>query len=166
MSATLSSPREVASRYVNDFDVVTSRGQRDIDHHILDSLEDVRRLARERGWKKLLVFCNMRESVERIGNALIGLWHPYPVVVHHGSLDRRIREEAEAGMKSAEVAACVATSTLEVGIDIGDIDLIVIAETPWSLSSLLQRTGRGNRRKRSYTPPPSPIRTKRKNTWN
>ena len=147
MSATLSSPREVASRYVNDFDVATSGGQRKIDHHILDSLEDVRRLARERGWKKLLVFCNMRESVERIGDELIGLWHPYPVVVHHGSLDRRIREEAEAVMKSAEVAACVATSTLEVGIDIGDIDLIVIAETPWSLSSLLQRTGRGNRRK-------------------
>ena len=147
MSATLSSPREVASRYVDDFEVVTSRGKREIEHHILDSLEAVHGLARERGWKKLLVFCNMRESVERIGDELIGLWHPYPVVVHHGSLDRRIREEAEAVMKSAEVAACVATSTLEVGIDVGDIDLVVIAETPWSLSSLLQRIGRGNRRK-------------------
>ena len=146
MSATLSSPREVASRYVDDFEVVTSPGKRKMDHHILDSLEAVRGLAHERGWKKLLVFCNMRESAERIGDELIGLWHPYPVVVHHGSLDRRIREEAEATMKSADVAACVATSTLEVGIDVGDIDLIVIAETPWSLSSLLQRTGRGNRR--------------------
>lgn len=147
MSATLSSPREVASRYVNDFEVVTSQGPREIEHHILDSLDEVRRLAIERVWKKLLVFCNMRESVERIGDELNGLWRPYPVVVHHGSLDRRIREEAEEVMKSAEVAACVATSTLEVGIDIGDIDLVVIAETPWSLSSLLQRTGRGNRRK-------------------
>ncbi len=147
MSATLSSPKEVASRYANDFEVVTSRGKREIDHHILDSLVAVHGLAHERGWKKLLVFCNMRESVERIGDELMGLWRPYPVVVHHGSLDRRIREEAEAVMKSAEVAVCVATSTLEVGIDVGDIDLVVIAETPWSLSSLLQRIGRGNRRK-------------------
>ena len=147
MSATLSSTREVASRYAGAFDVVTSQGPREIDRHILDSLDEVSRLARERGWKKLLVFCNMRESVERIGDELTGLWRPYPVVVHHGSLDRHIREEAEAVMKSAEVAACVATSTLEVGIDVGDIDLVVIAEIPWSLSSLLQRIGRGNRRR-------------------
>ncbi len=147
MSATLSSPREVASRYVDDFEVVTSPGQRPIDHHILDSLDEAIGLAREKGWKKLLVFCNLRQSVERMGDELTGLWRPYPVVVHHGSLDRRIREEAEATMKSAEVAACVATSTLEVGIDVGDIDLVVIAETPWSLSSLLQRIGRGSRRK-------------------
>ena len=44
------------------------------------------------------------------------------------------------------MAVCVATSTLEVGIDIGDIDLIVLSEAPWSISSLLQRIGRGNRR--------------------
>ena len=147
LSATLSSPREVASRYASGFDVVTAKGPRKIDRQILGSLDEVRRLARERGWKKLLVFCNLRESVERIGDELTGLWHPYPVVVHHGSLDRRIREEAEEVMKSAEVAACVSTSTLEVGIDVGDIDLVVIAEIPWSLSSLLQRIGRGNRRR-------------------
>lgn len=147
MSATLSSPREVASRYVSEFEVVTAPGRRELDHYILDSLEKVLGLARERGWKKLLVFCNLRESVERIAEELTVLRRPYPVVVHHGSLDRRIREEAEAVMKGSDVAACVATSTLEVGIDVGDIDLIVIAETPWSLSSLLQRIGRGNRRK-------------------
>ncbi len=49
-------------------------------------------------------------------------------------------------MKDADVAVCVATSTLEIGIDIGDIDLIVLAEPPLSISSLLQRIGRGNRR--------------------
>lgn len=49
-------------------------------------------------------------------------------------------------MKVADVAVCVATSTLEIGVDIGGIDLIVIAEPPWSISSLLQRIGRGNRR--------------------
>jgi len=68
------------------------------------------------------------------------------VVAHHGSLSRSVREEAEQVTKESKVAVCVATSTLEIGIDIGDIDLVVLAEVPWSISSLLQRIGRGNRK--------------------
>lgn len=49
-------------------------------------------------------------------------------------------------MKEAEIAICVATSTLETDIDISGIDLVVLAEPPWSISALLQRIGRGNRR--------------------
>jgi len=147
LSATLSSPHQIAQRYVSDFEVVTTQGQRDIDYRLLNSHEEVHRLAREQGVKKLLCFCNLRESVEVVADELAKLWHPYPVVTHHGSLSRRVREEAEAVMKGADVAVCVATSTLEVGIDIGDIDLIVLSEPPWSISSLLQRIGRGNRRK-------------------
>ena len=49
-------------------------------------------------------------------------------------------------MKQSPVAVCVATSTLEIGIDIGDIDLVVLADPPWSLESLHQRVGRGSRR--------------------
>jgi len=49
-------------------------------------------------------------------------------------------------MKRSRTAVGVATSTLEIGIDIGNIDLIVLAEIPWSISALLQRVGRGNRR--------------------
>ena len=49
-------------------------------------------------------------------------------------------------MKSSKSGICVSTMTLEIGIDIGDIDVVVIAEIPWSVSSLLQRIGRGNRR--------------------
>jgi ATP-dependent Lhr-like helicase len=67
-------------------------------------------------------------------------------MAHHGSLDRRHREEAEEVMKQNPVAVCVATSTLEFGIDIGDIDLVVLVEPPWSLESLQQRVGRGSRR--------------------
>ena len=146
LSATLSSPQQIAQRYVSNFEVVTVTGQRDIDYRLLSSLEEVPRLAREQGWKKILCFCNLRESVEEVADELAKLWHPYPVLAHHGSLARRVREEAEAVMKEADVAACVATSTLEIGIDIGDIDLIVLIEVPWSISSLLQRIGRGNRR--------------------
>ncbi len=147
LSATLSSPHELAKRYVSNFEVITVPGQREIDYCFLNSHEEVYRVAREQGWKKLLYFCNIRESVEVVAAELTKLWHPYPVVAHHGSLSRHEREDTETIMKQADVAVCVATSTLEVGIDIGDIDLIVLAEPPWSISSLLQRIGRGNRRK-------------------
>ncbi|HID29789.1 MAG TPA: DEAD/DEAH box helicase [Desulfobacterales bacterium] len=146
LSATLSAPFQIARRYVNKFEVIKVGEERRIDHHILNSLEEGCHFARRRGWRKLLCFCNKRESVEEVSAKLAPLWHPYPVVAHHGSLSRPQREEAETVMKEADAAVCVATSTLEVGIDIGDIDLIVLAEIPWSISSLLQRIGRGNRR--------------------
>jgi len=146
LSATLSEPFLLAQRYVDEFEVIEVDEERRIDYNILSSLEEMYFLVKKRGWRKLLCFCNMRESVERVSAELAQLWHPYPVVVHHGSLSRWVREEAERVMKEANVAICVATSTLEIGIDIGDIDLVVLAEVPWSISSLLQRIGRGNRR--------------------
>ncbi len=146
LSATLSEPSEIAQRYVDQFEVIKISERRRVDYYLLTSFKEVYHLVKKKGWKKLLCFCNMRESVETISSELALLWHPYPVVAHHGSLSRRVREEAETVMKESDVAACVATSTLEVGIDIGDIDLIVLAEIPWSISSLLQRIGRGNRR--------------------
>lgn len=146
LSATLSNPHEIASRYVHDFHLITIPGRRDIDYHFVRSWEEVYHLVRQKHWKKVLCFCNRRESTELTAEHLSKLWHPYPVVVHHGSLERKVREEAETVMKESDVAVCVATSTLEVGIDIGDIDLIILAEVPWSIASLLQRIGRGNRR--------------------
>lgn len=146
LSATLSEPAQIAQRYVSNFEVVNVPGQREIEYHFLASHQDVQRLARSRSWKKLLCFCNLRESVESVATELSQLWRPYPVVAHHGSLDRDVREEAEVVMKEANVAVCVSTSTLEIGIDIGNIDLVVLAEIPWSISAMLQRVGRGNRR--------------------
>ena len=146
LSATLSEPEIIARRYVEEFDLVIVPGTREIDYYFLESYPAVHGLAQEQGWKKILCFCNLRESVEKTATELADIWHPYPVVSHHGSLNRRIREEAETVMKEMNVAVCVATSTLEVGIDIGDVDLVLLAEMPWSISSLLQRIGRGNRR--------------------
>ena len=148
LSATLSSPHEIGGRYCAPcpYEVISVAGAREIDYWLLDSYEAAYRLVREHNWRKVLAFCNRRESVEMVASALAPLWHPYPVVAHHGSLSRRMREEAETVMKETEVAVCVATSTLEIGIDIGNIDLILLAEVPWSISALLQRIGRGNRR--------------------
>lgn len=146
LSATLANPEDVARRYIDDFELVLVEGARAIRPHLLQNHSEIRDLAISQGWRKLLYFCNTRQCVEETASTLRELWDPYPVVAHHGSLDRREREETEEVMKHSRVAICVATSTLEIGIDIGDIDLVVLAEPPWSLEALHQRVGRGSRR--------------------
>jgi len=146
LSATLAEPKAVASRYISHFEIVSVPGKRNLNYQALAGYDDLYETAKNHKLRKLLVFCNYRASVEKVAGELSSRWHPYPVVVHHGSLSRHVRQEAESVMQETQVAVCVATSTLEVGIDIGDIDAIVLAETPWSISSLLQRIGRGNRR--------------------
>ena len=146
LSATLSDPAAVASRYISDFDTISVEGNREIVYYPVESYRKLHEIARQKKWRKILVFCNYRASAERVAAKLSELWHPYPVVVHHGSLARGLREEAESVMREVQAALCVSTATLEVGIDIGNIDAIVFAEVPWSMASLLQRLGRGNRR--------------------
>ena len=70
----------------------------------------------------------------------------WPVHLHFGALPARQRERVEEQMRTARFGVCVATSTLEIGIDIGDVDAVVLAEMPRSVNGFLQRIGRGNRR--------------------
>src|SRR5690606_30898408 len=66
-----------------------------------------------------------------------------PVVyAHHGSLSREMREVVEQRLKNGELAGIVATSSLELGIDIGDLDEVVLVQTPPSIASTVQRVGR------------------------
>lgn len=145
-SATVADPQEIASRYARNCDIVSVTGQRIIEEHFFSTVEEALRFAKKQGVKKTLWFANKRETVEEVGKVLKPLFAPYPVVVHHGSLGRKEREDAEQVMKEQRIAACVATMTLEIGVDIGDIDLIILLDPPWSVSSFLQRIGRGNRR--------------------
>ena len=68
------------------------------------------------------------------------------VLAHHGSLSRERRERAERTFAGARDAVLVATTTLEVGVDIGDVDLVVLVGAPHGTRSLLQRIGRAGRR--------------------
>lgn len=98
--------------------------------------------------QKVLLFANTRNNAHRIAAALsteLG-GDRWPVYLHIGILSRAERERIESAMKRDPRAICVATSTLEVGIDIGDIDLVILSEPPGSVSGFLQRIGRGNRR--------------------
>jgi len=98
--------------------------------------------------EKLLVFADSRRRVEELCAALEAQLEPlgYLVRAHHGSLSKHVREATEAAVHESDRIVVVSTSTLEIGVDIGDIDLVVLDGPPPSISALLQRIGRGNRR--------------------
>lgn len=97
---------------------------------------------------KVLVFANSRRRVDKLAEALRPLLEPlnYTVTGHHGSLDVKERERTEEAIRTQSRMVVVSTSTLEIGVDIGDIDLVVLDAPPPDVSALLQRIGRGNRR--------------------
>src|SRR5712691_5305058 len=89
-----------------------------------------------------LVFCQSRRSAERIARDLNDRIADGRVAAHHGSLSRRARLEAENRLKQGELKALVATSSLELGIDVGAIDLVVQLQSPRNIAAALQRVGR------------------------
>ena len=105
-----------------------------------DTLDAVARLAEEHG--TTLVFVNTRRLVERVSHQLSERMGEDAVAAHHGSLSRATRLSAEEKLKHGEVKVCVATASLELGIDIGDVDLVCQIGSPRSIGLLLQRVGR------------------------
>ncbi|MCY4414947.1 MAG: DEAD/DEAH box helicase [Chloroflexi bacterium] len=89
-----------------------------------------------------LVFVNTRRLVERVSHQLSARLGEEAVVAHHGSLSRATRLAAEQKLKNGQVKVCVATASLELGIDIGDIDLVCQIGSPRSIGLLVQRVGR------------------------
>ena len=89
-----------------------------------------------------LVFVNTRRQVERVCHALAERIGEDQVCAHHGSLARETRLAAEEKLKNAQVKAVVATASLELGIDVGAVELVIQLESPRSLSVALQRIGR------------------------
>lgn len=89
-----------------------------------------------------LVFVNTRRLAERTCRALAERLGEEHVTAHHGSLSRERRLDAEQRLKAGELKALVATSSLELGIDIGDVDLVVQVGSTRSIAALLQRVGR------------------------
>ena len=89
-----------------------------------------------------LVFVNTRRLVERVAHLLGERLGEDQVVAHHGSLSRERRFEAEQRLKEGQVKVCIATASLELGIDIGDIDLVCQVGSPRSIGVALQRIGR------------------------
>jgi ATP-dependent Lhr-like helicase len=89
-----------------------------------------------------LVFVNTRRMAERLARALSERLGEDKVTSHHGSLAREQRLSAECRLKNGELKALVATASLELGIDVGDVDLVCQLGTTGSISVFLQRVGR------------------------
>jgi len=96
-----------------------------------------------RAHRSTLVFVNSRRVAERLAGAINELAGEALVRSHHGSLAREQRTEVESLLKAGSLRALVATSSLELGIDMGAIDLVVQIEAPPSVASGMQRIGRG-----------------------
>ncbi|MCC6862527.1 MAG: DEAD/DEAH box helicase, partial [Bryobacterales bacterium] len=95
-----------------------------------------------RGNRTTLVFVNTRRLAERVSHHLKERLGERTVLPHHGSLSRKLRLEAEQRLKSGELRAVVATASLELGIDIGTVDLVCQIGSPRSIAVALQRIGR------------------------
>ncbi len=99
-----------------------------------------------RAHRSTLVFVNSRRLAERLAGALNELAGEPIVRAHHGSIAREQRLLIEDELKSGRLPAMVATSTLELGIDMGAIDLVIQVEAPPSVASGMQRIGRAGHR--------------------
>lgn len=91
-----------------------------------------------------LVFANTRRMVERVSRHLAERLGETAVAAHHGSLSKETRFDAEQRLKTGQLKVMVATASLELGIDIGDVELVCQLGTPRSISVFLQRVGRAN----------------------
>jgi ATP-dependent Lhr-like helicase len=89
-----------------------------------------------------LVFVNTRKMAERISAQLTRLLGEDAVTSHHGSLSRALRLDAEQRLKAGRLRALVATASLELGIDVGDVDLAIQVGATRSIATFLQRVGR------------------------
>ncbi|HLX77236.1 MAG TPA: DEAD/DEAH box helicase [Terriglobales bacterium] len=92
--------------------------------------------------RSTLVFVNTRRLAERVAHQLGERLGEDAVAAHHGSLARKLRLAAEKKLKSGEVRVLVATASLELGIDIGFVDLVCHISSPRSIAVTLQRIGR------------------------
>src|SRR5262249_35812130 len=94
------------------------------------------------GHKTTLVFVNTRRLAERVTRHLSDRLGADLVTAHHGSLSKEKRLDAESRLKNGTLRALAATASLELGIDIGHVDLVCQIGSPHRIATLLQRVGR------------------------
>ncbi len=153
LSATIED-KQLGARYFPDPEACLLNDPREIRFNLMPAHRFVERLfavLRDKGYAKVLAFFNARSLVEGFSQKMNRPPFAGRVLVHHASLPKTRREETERLMNESRRAFLLATSTLELGIDIGDIDCIILYRPPYNVSSLLQRIGRGNRRSGTLT---------------
>lgn len=150
LSATVSNPHEllewfapVGARQVVGSASVSIEADVTIDH--VGNLENAATvISRLHRGEKRLVFCDSRSSAEQLSSMLRA--RDVRTFVSHASLSASERRQAEAAFSEEKDCVIVATSTLELGIDVGDLDRLIQIDAPSTVSSFLQRMGRTGRR--------------------
>lgn len=157
LSATMSQPEAAARQYFGEARVVQVPGARPIDAELIAlergssaALLDFLGTFRRRGWRKALLFCNTRDELESYAAALRSAGTPFgsAIYVHYSNLEWERRREIEGAFAQSQVALCLASSTLELGIDIGGVDVTLLVGAPGSRAAFLQRVGRAGRKQR------------------
>ncbi len=156
LSATVKPIEEIA-RFLSDSATIVNVGhRREMDLAVEVPNDELSAVASNEMWAEIygrlaemiqqhrttLVFVNTRRLAERVTHHLAQRLGPDTVLPHHGSLSRKLRLDAEQRLKSGQLRAVVATASLELGIDIGSVDLVIQIGSPRSISVALQRTGR------------------------
>ena len=156
LSATIADMNSIARFF--DFSSTTVQISEDVRKEIVPHLVHLKSeeeelialfddLYRSFGYRKILLFANSRGACDRLF-ALLGRHGCFNGAcgLHYSNLKPKERRAVERNFRRNPHALCVATSTLELGIDVGDVDAVVLYEPPDSVSAFLQRIGRGNRR--------------------
>ncbi len=153
-------PIELIARFMAGSErsaTIVDRGhQRDLDLHVETPPSDLEAVPPREQWADIydrlaelvrehrttLIFVNTRSLSERLAKELAERLPPESVASHHGSIAKERRLNVEQRLKAGELRALVATASLELGIDIGSIDLVCQVGSPRSIATLLQRIGR------------------------
>jgi ATP-dependent Lhr-like helicase len=146
LSATLSDPEVALERYLGTGQIIVGEGRRAIRLKCVRDLEDLVSSLRQEGLRRILCFAKTRQGVEKAAAEIKKLVGADRTLVHHAGLTARERHRVEEAMRTLSSWFCVATSTLEVGIDVGAIEAIGLIDVPLSPSAFQQRVGRGGRR--------------------
>jgi ATP-dependent Lhr-like helicase len=149
LSATVGNP-ETVSKWLNPdkpAKIVTDPSKRPFDYKVLcGSDTDICEVLGRYVGRKILIFVHSRKDAERYYNLLRKTLKIKNIYIHHSSIDRDEREESEKKFKYLKDGFMISTSTLELGIDIGNIDIVVQIRPTYNVSSFLQRVGRSGRR--------------------
>ncbi len=164
LSATVGSP-ETAAKFIfseSDFEIVKAVSEKDIsisvdypvpkrhEKEIAEKIFIGDALAAKlcfihdlmKHHRSVLAFTNTREAAEVLSSRLRLIDKEFPHDIHHSSLSKEVRIKAEKDFKEEKLKALFATSSLELGIDIGAIDLVIQYQSPRQVTKLIQRTGR------------------------
>ncbi|MEM9670380.1 MAG: ligase-associated DNA damage response DEXH box helicase [Pseudomonadota bacterium] len=159
LSATVEDPEKLARWLAPDAKIIRASGGVEANISIMKSRERIPwsghsgRFAAEEVYEAIkdakltLVFVNTRSQAELLFQEL---WRvnedALPIALHHGSLDVAQRRKVEGAMAAGQLRAVVCTSTLDLGIDWGDVDLVIQMGAPKGAARLIQRIGRANHR--------------------